>query len=48
MHGKLLLALMGAVCAGEGERHLPPTFKSIVIVLLTLIPLCRMPKATYN
>lgn len=40
MHGKLLLALMGAVCAGEGERHLPPAFKSQWIVFCLCSSLC--------
>lgn len=40
MHGKLLLALMGAVCAGEGERHLPPAFKSRLIVFCLCLALC--------
>lgn len=48
MHGKLLLALMGAVCAGEGERHLPPAFKSRLIMFCLFLSLCGMPKATYN
>lgn len=40
MHGKLLLALMGAVCAGEGEKHLPPAFKSRLIVFCLCLALC--------
>lgn len=42
MHGKLLLALMGAVCAGEGERHLPPAFKSRLIMFCLCISLCGL------
>lgn len=48
MHGKLLLALMEAVCAGEGERHLPPAFKSRLIMFCLCLSLCGMPKAMYS
>lgn len=40
MHGKLLLALMGEMCAGEAERHLPPAFKPRLIVFCLCLSLC--------
>lgn len=48
MHAKLLVALMGAACAGGG-RHLPPAFKiSCVLPMLILIALHGAAKAAHD